>query len=1031
MAGYTRVDTINNIADGNVINAADLDGEFDGIQAAFNSSTGHNHDGTAGEGAPILALGPVQDVTISTSVLGVKTTNTVDLGTTGLRFKDFYLAGNASIGGTLGVTGATTLSAALTYGGVTLSNAVTGTGNMVLSASPTLTGTITAAAANFSGAVALNGNTTIGDADTDTITQTASYVTGTQLKSAKTATNTLSLAAYDTDGVAYTDLITLTASTTPTLALTSTGVGTINNMSIGATTASTGAFTSLTASTTLAVTGVATFSAGTAALPAITTTGDTNTGIFFPAADTIAFTEGGVEAMRIDSSGNLNFTGTAQRILGDFSNATTANGVLFQSSTTNGATSLGAIPNGTATGSSIRFFNNSDPTNASFLVVQAMATEVRLNSNIAGTGTYVPMTFYTGGGERARIDTSGNVGIAQTDPTTNGVSGFNNLVIGNSASTAAGITLRVSNSTTPTTGIVWARNTGGANGFVKYDQTNEAMQFGVAGVEKMRIDSDGDVGIGTASPAGRLHVFGNVGDMLRLDRDNTGAVGNQIAFRHSNAGTLTETAAINAVSTANADTGSLLFYTKTTGGSNTLRMTIDSAGNVGIGVTPSFPLDVQSTGVGSTIASRIYRSDGTIALLRIGNSTSGSGSTAPAFGSDTTAAVFYTNNSEKMRIDSSGNVGIGTTSPTFYTGYTTIEVKGKSSTGGGIFKSTSADGTASLEVYAVGGTGAFLNTVTNSPLLFSINGTTQARLDTSGNFGLGVTPSAWGSSFKALQINYSAIWGNPANTTIRFSTNTYNNGTNFIYLTSNYATYYAQDTGTHAWFNAPSGTAATTATFTQAMTLDASGRLGIGVTSPTRTLDIAAATGTAIAFLSSTTGTNAVYYAAGNTGGNFHIGRENSAGTTFGSSAYASVLWSEGAYPLVFATNNNERARIDAAGNLQMSDGAVMKYAPAPASLNAAATLTNANIQTQIISTTGTTFTLTMPLGTTLETLATWGNTDISYDFYVVNTASGTVTMAVNTGVTSLGTLTIATGVSAQFRIRRTAANTFVLYRLG
>jgi hypothetical protein len=49
----------------------------------------------------------------------------------------------------------------------------------------------------------------------------------------------------------------------------------------------------------------AAFVAGTAALPAITTTGDTNTGMFFPAADTIAFTEGGAEAMRIDSSGNV------------------------------------------------------------------------------------------------------------------------------------------------------------------------------------------------------------------------------------------------------------------------------------------------------------------------------------------------------------------------------------------------------------------------------------------------------------------------------------------------------------------------------------------------------------------------------------------------------------------------------------------------------------------------------------------------------------------------------------------------------
>jgi hypothetical protein len=109
----------------------------------------------------------------------------------------------------------------------------------------------------------VTGNTSLGDADTDTITQAASYVTGTQLKSAKTATNTLSLAAYDVDGTAYTNLITLTAANTPTLALTSTGVGTINNMSIGATTASTGAFTTLTSN------GATTFTAGTAS----TTTG--------------------------------------------------------------------------------------------------------------------------------------------------------------------------------------------------------------------------------------------------------------------------------------------------------------------------------------------------------------------------------------------------------------------------------------------------------------------------------------------------------------------------------------------------------------------------------------------------------------------------------------------------------------------------------------------------------------------------------------------------------------------------------------
>jgi hypothetical protein len=104
---------------------------------------------------------------------------------------------------------------------------------------------------------------------------------------------------------------TLTANTIGAFTLGGTiagGGNQINNVIIGTTTPLAGSFTTLSAS------GVATFSAGTVSLPAITTTGDTNTGIYFPVADTIAFTEGGAESMRINSTGQLlvnGSTGTA------------------------------------------------------------------------------------------------------------------------------------------------------------------------------------------------------------------------------------------------------------------------------------------------------------------------------------------------------------------------------------------------------------------------------------------------------------------------------------------------------------------------------------------------------------------------------------------------------------------------------------------------------------------------------------------------------------------------------------------------
>ena len=97
--GYTRNDSANNIADGNVINAADFDGEYDAIESAFNATNGHTHDGTAGEAGPITVLGPVQDFVASSTEIKPKTDNTLDIGTASLEFKNLYLDGKAYIDG--------------------------------------------------------------------------------------------------------------------------------------------------------------------------------------------------------------------------------------------------------------------------------------------------------------------------------------------------------------------------------------------------------------------------------------------------------------------------------------------------------------------------------------------------------------------------------------------------------------------------------------------------------------------------------------------------------------------------------------------------------------------------------------------------------------------------------------------------------------------------------------------------------------------------------------------------------------------
>lgn len=106
----------------------------------------------------------------------------------------------------------------------------------------------------------------------------------------------------------------------------------------------------------------------------------------------------------------LNITGN-KRITGDFSNATITDRVMFQTSTVNGSTNIHSIPNGTGPSASFSVEDNTLLSTGNGAVGQLnliCGSEVRITSGIRGSGTYLPITFYTNGAEKMRIDTSGN-----------------------------------------------------------------------------------------------------------------------------------------------------------------------------------------------------------------------------------------------------------------------------------------------------------------------------------------------------------------------------------------------------------------------------------------------------------------------------------------------------------------------------------------------------------------------------------------------------------------------------------------------
>ena len=444
----------------------------------------------------------------------------------------------------------------------------------------------------------------------------------TNVKTGLTSTNT-ALRTLVSDRLQVANAVSLyTTKSNPTTSglLAHTGRATIStNLAVSGNT---------TISGTLGVTGVSTFAAGTALLPALTTSGDTNTGVWFPAADTVAASTGGSERMRIDSSGRVAINTTSPNASATTTIKQDSSAYQLQLEQNNGTDGYG---------------------------LRCNAADGDLTFSRYASSAYT---------ERMRLTASGNVGSGTASPGAKldiNAGGTNKIFIGANISNANynAISLNANNADSARIGM-----TGGGSGDnALYLDANANINFRPSGSATVAVAmlSGGNVGIGTTSPEVKLEVNGNI------------ALPNATALQFKDSGgSRKDTLQLNSSSNVILQSpSSSIFQINGT----TEAMRISSGGNVGIGTTsPSGKLTISDS------TATYYPQ------ILLTNSAGGGRSWGINVGiAAVSNARFqihdHTASLNRFTIDENGYVGIGTTAPAYQLQLST-DSAGKPGTGG-------------------------------------------------------------------------------------------------------------------------------------------------------------------------------------------------------------------------------------------------------------------------------------------------------------------------------------------------------------